>query len=47
MIYKGKAKGHIATREFQHHPNMLDDLLGLSENSDNESNGDEMLWGEA
>jgi hypothetical protein len=24
MIYKGKAKGHIATREFQHHdPSLL------------------------
>ena len=26
---------------------MLDDVLGLGEDSDNESNNDEMLWGEA
>jgi len=47
MIYKGKAKGHIATREFQHHADMLDDVLGLGEDSDNESDDNEMLWGEA
>ena len=47
MIYKGKAKGPIATREFQHHANMLDDVLWLGEDSDNESDDDEMLWGEA
>jgi len=26
---------------------MLDDVLGLGEDSDNESDDDEMLWGEA
>ena len=26
---------------------MLDDVLGLGEDSDNESNNDEMMWGEA
>jgi hypothetical protein len=103
MIYKGKAKGHIATREFQNHdplslyacqdaawmdevcmlrwadeilkpylkvnppppgivPIILLDAyrchmmasvtnaiakLGIDEDSDNESDDDEMLWGEA
>ena len=30
-----------------HVANMLDAVLGLGEDSDNESDGNEMLWGEA
>jgi hypothetical protein len=97
-IHQGKAKGHIATREFQHHDpsslyacqdaarydwffeegvgdvvdngddvigddndggdvanfdevcdvaDMLNDIRGLGEDSDNESDNDDMMWGEA